>query len=70
MTQFTPLSLTEGVSTEVRSKGSSYVYNAAYLDIQAGGIMFDYTDGSVPPESRRVFLPWSNVGSISQEIQE
>src|SRR3546814_7113540 len=67
MTQFTTLKLTEGVDTQIRAVGSSFVYHATTLDVQAGGIMFDYTDGGVPPETRRVFLPWSNVASIRSD---
>lgn len=68
MTQFTPLTLQEGVTATVRASGASFIATA--LDIQDNGVMFDYTDLNAPFGQLRRFIPWSAVTSISQTVQE
>ena len=70
MTQFTPMKFEEGVTATIRAVGSSVGYEAVSLDLQKGGVLFDYVNPNTPFDTRRLFLPWSHVGSISQPVQE
>lgn len=68
MTEFKPMSFEDGANTEIRVGGFTYMTTS--LDLQDGGVLFDYTDVNPPFAQRRVFIPWANVGSVSQPIQE
>lgn len=64
-TELKPLVFDDGADLVVRVSGQSVNINAETLDIQEGGVMFEYTDNGV---TSRVFRPWNMVVSITQVV--